>query len=134
MSKKTTNVPYRRKREGKTDYKKRLALLKSGSHRLVVRKSVDNISAQIVEYHPDGDKVIASAHSRELIGKGWKLSRKSVPAAYLTGLLLGKKAKEDGEIIADFGMHPSTPGSRLYAVVKGALDAGIKVKVSRYPH
>jgi len=39
-----------------------------------------------------GDTVVASAHSRYLLEKGWKGSRKSVPAAYLTGYLAGKKA------------------------------------------
>ena len=32
-------LPYRRKREGRTNYKKRLALLKSGQPRLVIRRS-----------------------------------------------------------------------------------------------
>jgi len=49
----------------------------------------------------------------------------------LTGVLIGKRALEKGvkEAILDSGLYPSTKGSRIYAVVKGALDAGLKVPV-----
>ncbi len=53
---KKRTVPHRRKREAKTNYKKRLALLKSGEYRLVLRKTTNTMIAQIVEYHVDGDK------------------------------------------------------------------------------
>ena len=42
-------VSFRRRREKKTDYAKRLALVKSGKFRLVVRKSNSDTYAQIVE-------------------------------------------------------------------------------------
>ncbi len=131
MAKKNSVVIYRRKRNGKTNYKRRLALLKSMEKRLVIRKSVDNISVQIIEYHADGDKVVASAHSRELARLGWKLSRTSIPAAYLTGLMIGKKAtkKKVLKVVSDFGFHRSTNGSRLYAVLKGVKDSGLDVSV-----
>ena len=48
-NKKTYTVPFRRKREGKTNYKKRLGLLKSKSLRLVVRKSNKHILVQLVD-------------------------------------------------------------------------------------
>jgi large subunit ribosomal protein L18 len=50
----------------------------------------------------------------------------------LTGLLVGKRALEKGvkEAVLDLGLNPSTKGSRIYACVKGALDAGLKVNVS----
>ena len=60
-------VPFRRRREGKTNYHKRLALLKSGKPRLVVRKTLNHHVAQIVLYDPKGDRTIVSAHTRELI-------------------------------------------------------------------
>ena len=53
-------VPFRRRREGKTDYRKRLKLLLSRKPRLVVRKSLNNIIAQIVEYDEKGDRVVVS--------------------------------------------------------------------------
>lgn len=122
-------VPYRRKRLGKTNYKQRLRLLLSSKPRLVVRRSSHNISVQLVEYHPEGDKVIVSAQSRQLKQYGWKTSRSNLPAAYLTGLLLGTRAlkKNVKEAVLDIGLSVSTKGSRLYAALQGALDAGLKV-------
>ena len=38
-----SKVPYKRKKEGKTDYKQRILLLKSRKLRLVIRKSLNNI-------------------------------------------------------------------------------------------
>lgn len=125
----THKMHFRRRREGKTNYKKRLTMLKSRKPRLVVRKSLKYIRAQIVEYHKEGDKTIASATSRELNTLGWKFACDTMPASYLTGLLIGKKAKEKkiGEIVLDAGLYPSTKGSRIYAVVRGVVDAGLKV-------
>ena len=124
-----TSMPYRRKREGKTDYKKRLRLLVSAMPRLVVRKSNRNISVQLVDYSPDGDVVVCAASSCKLKKYGWKVSRSNLPTAYLTGLLLGKLAKQKKikEAVLDLGLYPSTKGSRVYACLKGVLDAGIYV-------
>ena len=122
-------VPPRRKREGKTDYRKRLTLLKSGVPRLVVRKSLKNILAQIIQYQPTGDKVLVSAHSNELKRFGWMLHNGNATAGYLVGLLLGEKAKKAKikEAILDIGLHHSVKGTSIYAVVKGSIDAGLRV-------
>ena len=56
-------VKPRRRREGKTDYRKRLCLLRSGKTRLVVRKSLKNTQIQFVQYKEDGDKIILAASS-----------------------------------------------------------------------
>src|SRR3989338_4098840 len=122
-------VAFRRKREGKTHYKKRLKLLTSGKPRLVVRKSLNNIQASIIKYDLKGDIVLVSAHSSELVKLGWKLNRGNIPSAYLVGILLGKKAKNKGigEAILDIGLNKSVKGSRLYAVLAGALDAGLNI-------
>ena len=69
-------VPFKRKLQGKTDYRKRLVLLKSGKPRLVVRKSLNNISTQIIAYETAGDKVLVAATSRELLKLGWTGKRK----------------------------------------------------------
>lgn len=122
-------VQYRRKREGKTDYKKRLALLKSGLPRLVVRRSNKGIQAQIVEYEENGDKVIATVHASELAKHGWKGATGNIPSAYLTGILLANKAKMTNDVIVDIGLQKHHPGGRLYAVAKGAIDAGLKVRI-----
>lgn len=125
-------MPFKRRRLGKTDYNKRLKLLLSKKPRLVVRKSLKYIRAQIVEFDMTGDKTIAAASSEELKKLGWKFSGDSLPAAYLTGLLIGKKAVKKGvkEAILDSGLYSSTSGNRIYAVVKGAIDAGLKIPVS----
>ena len=121
-----------RRLKKKTDYKSRLALLKSGKPRLVIRKTNRYILAQIVESDIAKDKVIVSVTSKDLLTKGWPKenagSLKSLPAAYLTGYILAEKVKESGkEMILDIGMHRNISQSRIYAVLKGALDAGLKV-------
>lgn len=125
-------VMFRRKRQGKTNYRRRIALLKSGKRRLVVRKSLKNILAQIIEYSTKGDKVLVSANSSELEKYGYNFNKGNTVAAYLTGLLIGKKSKQKGivEAILDMGLTPSTTGSRVYALVKGANDSGLKVPCS----
>lgn len=123
-------VPLRRRREGKTDYKARKALVLSGKPRLVARCALKNSSVQIIVAKPYGDEVLASAHSRELKKKyGWKAPTGNVPSAYLTGLLCGLKAKAKGaeEAILDIGLTAPTRGSRVFAALKGVLDAGVEV-------
>jgi large subunit ribosomal protein L18 len=124
------SVPYRRRREGKTDYRKRKALILSRKPRLVVRGTLKNIIVQVVAAKPHGDEVLVSAHSRELLRNyGWKAPRGNLPAAYLTGLLCGLKAKARGikEAVLDIGLHSPTKGARVFAALKGVLDAGLNV-------
>jgi len=121
-------VPFRRRKEGKTEYKARKALVLSGKPRLVVRNGLKNIVAQIIIAKPNGDEVLVSAHSRELTkGYEWKAPRGNLPAAYLTGVLCGLKAKTQGikEAILDIGLQAPSKGARVFAVLKGVLDAGI---------
>jgi large subunit ribosomal protein L18 len=122
-------VPHRRRRELKTDYKKRLMLLKSGKPRLVVRKSLNSIICEVVEYVQKGDRCLVYANSGELKKYGWKLNTGNIPASYLTGLLCAIRAKKKGvgEAILDLGLYTSTKGSRLYAALKGAVDGGLEV-------
>ncbi len=124
-----TRVPFRRRREGKTDYKARLALLKSGETRLVVRRSNGNVTVQFVDWAEEGDQIKATAVGRELEAKGWKHSPKSTPAAYLTGLLAGQRAKEAGieDAVLDIGRHNPVKGSKVFAALKGVLDSGVWV-------
>ncbi|NQU79822.1 50S ribosomal protein L18 [Candidatus Woesearchaeota archaeon] len=126
---KTRTVKYRRKRESKTNYKKRLALIKSGKDRLVIRKSLNIITVQIVRYNPDGDKVLLTSTSKDLHKLGWKLHKANLPSAYLTGLLLGTKAKAKGieEAVIDLGLQIPIRGGRLFAALRGAIDSGLKI-------
>lgn len=130
---KRRTVPLRRKREGKTDYHLRLGLLKSQKPRLVIRKTLHHTIAQLVEYCAAGDKIIVSAHSRELKSHGYSQSTGNLPAAYLTGALLAKKAKEAKvkEAVLDLGLQTKNKGGKLYAALKGAVDAGLDVHHSK---
>lgn len=126
-------VPPKRRREGKTNYRKRLKLLLSRKPRLVVRITNRRVIAQVVEYDPKGDRVLIGVDSSMLAKYGWKGDLNNTPAAYLTGLLVGKKAVERGikEAILDIGLRTPTKGSRVFAVLKGALDAGLSVPHSK---
>lgn len=132
MKSQIRTVPYRRRRENKTDYKKRLALLKSNKHRFVIRKSLKHLIVQIIDYKADGDKVLLTVSSSELKKLGWKHSTSNIPAAYLVGLLCGKKAQnlkiKNG--VLDLGVNISIKGSRLYAALKGLIDSGISIPVN----
>lgn len=126
-------TPRRRRLEAKTDYKSRLALLKSEKPRLVIRKTNKYIIIQIVASDTAQDKVVAGTTSKILLSKGLPPesagSLKSLGAAYLTGYILGEQAVKAGikEVILDTGMHISVKNSRIYAALRGAVDAGLKV-------
>lgn len=123
-------VPYRRRREGKTDYQARRALVLSRIPRFIVRGSLKHMTVQIAEAQPNGDRIITSAYSRELIKTyGWQASCGNLPSAYLTGFLCGLRAVGKGvkKAILDIGLFSPTKGSRIFAALKGALDAGVEI-------
>ena len=125
-------IPRRRRREGKTDYKLRLNLLKSGIPRIVIRKTNKYFLVQAIESNEAQDKVTAGLRSYALLKEGldkkYSGSLKSIPAGYLTGLLFAKKLKNKQEYIADLGMTRTIPGNRIYSVLKGLIDGGAKIK------
>jgi large subunit ribosomal protein L18 len=123
------NVPFRRRRTGRTNYKKRRRLVISGIPRLVIRPTNKHLTVQLIEAKPDGDRVLVSAHSSELKKFGWKAPCGSLPAAYLTGLLIGKRAKAKGidQAIVDIGLHFRGAGTRIFGAAKGALDGGLEI-------
>jgi large subunit ribosomal protein L18 len=122
-------VPMRRRREARTDYHQRLRLLKSGKPRLVARKSNRHVRAQLVTTSAEGDRTVAAAHSADLREYGWEAPTGNMPAAYLTGLLAGLRALEAGlgEAVLDIGLNSPTPGSKVFAVQEGAIDAGLEI-------
>lgn len=122
-------VPYRRRREAKTDYQARRILATSERPRLVVRPSNKNISIQLVKSTIEGDIVLAQVNSYELGKYGWLGGKKNTSAAYLLGMLAGMEALKAGieEANLDIGLARPTPGSRVFAAVRGALDAGLEV-------
>lgn len=123
----------RRRRECKTDYKLRINLLKSSKPRIVIRRTNKYMIVQAVESFEAQDKVIKGVSSKDLIANGWdeKLagSLKSIPAAYLTGLLLAKNLKQK-DFIVDIGMTKNIAGNRTYAVVKGLIDGGLNINAA----
>lgn len=124
------NLPFRRRRKQKTDYKKRRALVLSRLPRMITRPSNKNITVQIVEATTTGDRVLASAYSKELIKKfGWQGGCGNLPTAYLTGFLAGSRSIQKGvkRAILDIGLKKATKGSRLFAALKGGIDAGLDI-------
>lgn len=123
---------FRRKREGKTNYHTRKKILLSRLPFFVVRIANKNAILQIVKAEIEGDKVIASVHTKQLKKFGWPFSRKNTPASYLAGLMLGFRAKEkiNSDIIVYIGISPYINGSRIAAAIKGLLDSGLNVRVN----
>lgn len=126
---KRIKIEFRRRRTGKTNYEKRMTMLKSSLPRLVVRKTNKYIIVQIVKSKEAQDYVVCCANSSELKKFGWSGSFKNISAAYLTGMLAAKKAleKKIKSAVPDFGIYRSTKGSKLYAVLKGAKTGGLEV-------
>ncbi len=123
-------VHFRRRREGRTDYRVRLKLLKSGRPRAVVRLSERRVRVSVVAFDPSGDRVLATADSTELGGIEFpSVSLASTPAAYLTAYLAGLRAKAHGqaEAVLDLGIRHPTSGGRLSAALRGLLDAGLTI-------
>ena len=91
-------VKYRRRREGKTDYYQRTRLIRQAKdkyntekYRLVVRITNTRVLCQIVYATLKGDKMLAAADSTELKRYGLTVGLKNYPAAYCTGLLVGRR-------------------------------------------
>jgi large subunit ribosomal protein L18 len=124
------SVILRRLREEKTNYKKRKLMLMSRADFITVQISNENTLVQVHKPQFTGDKVVASAHSRFLISKGWKGSRKNVPAAYLTGYLAGKKALASGTTSAILYSGTRKYTQRMAAALKGVIDAGLEIPAS----
>ena len=131
MAKGTTyRVGMKRRREGKTDYRRRTRYLLSGLPRLVVRRSNAHYFAHISVPSDEGDMTLASAHSKELFRDfGWKGNGGRGTSGYLTGYLCGKRATHAGiqKAILDAGLAIPGTGSNIFAVLKGAVDAGLDV-------
>ena len=122
-------MQFSRRRKGITNYRKRLALLKSGIPRAVVRFSNAKVSIQIIEFANEGDKVLATANSNDITGMGWKGSKTNIPVSYLSGMLAAKRAVKAGisSAVLDIGRVTPTSGGRAFATLKGLVDGGLEV-------
>jgi len=168
-------VKFRRRRECKTDYEARRALIlqdktkyNSPKYRLVVRLSNQDVTAQIAYATLSSDVIMTAAYSHELSTYGAniykKAGQKNFAAAYATGLLVARRVltklgmdklyegqtKPDGKnflvaadgdqrrpfrVLLDIGLHYTTTGARIFAVLKGAVDGGLAIphKNKRFP-
>eukprot|EP00758_Cryptobia_borreli_P016004 Tbor_TRINITY_DN6071_c1_g1::TRINITY_DN6071_c1_g1_i2::g.11488::m.11488/K02932/RP-L5e, RPL5; large subunit ribosomal protein L5e len=91
-------VQYRRRREGKTDYRARRQMVlqdktKFGTpkYRFVVRITNKDVVTQIVHAKVKGDDVICAAYSHELPAFGITFGLTNYAAAYATGLLCARR-------------------------------------------
>lgn len=148
---------FRRRREGKTDYVQRSSLIQQDrtkygapKYRLVARITNTKVIAQLIFSHSDHDEVVCHADSKELSRYGIVLGQANYASAYATGYLLGRRflseknllelvdqeASEDSgdgsgrrkfKAILDVGLARTTTGARVFAVMRGASDAGIEI-------
>ena len=121
-------VAFRRRREGKTNYHRRLKLIRSRRNRLVIRCSLKHVTVQVIESIVQGDKVLSQGSSQQLAKEfGWNYFSGNLPSAYLTGYLAGLRAKKAGitDAILDVGIL--VHNERVKTAFKGFVDAGIEV-------
>ena len=129
---KSQRLRMKRRRNGQTDYRRRMKLLRGGSPRAVVRVSNTQVTCQLAEFGTDGDRILASITGKTLVDSySWPLdeSRKSVPACYLAGYALAKAAISagHGEAVLDIGLSASSSGSRVFSALKGMVEAGLEI-------
>ncbi|MFW9903151.1 MAG: 50S ribosomal protein L18 [Candidatus Thorarchaeota archaeon] len=122
-------IPFRRRREGKTNYHLRRRLVKSNRYRAVIRVTNNHSLVQFVKARINGDITLSASHSRELKNYNWNSATSNLPSAYLVGFLAGLKAKRAGidDAILDIGHNPPVYGSRIFAALKGMIDAGMDI-------
>jgi large subunit ribosomal protein L18 len=124
------HVLFRRRRNGKTNFYYRKRLIVSHELRIIIRPSLKHITIQIAEAQLIGDKILSATHSSELVKIfNWQGGTGNIPTAYLTGYLAGKKAlKENLENgVLDIGISKAVYGNRLFAALKGLVDAGMEI-------
>ena len=124
-------VQFRRRREGKTDFYQRQRLIVSGRNRMVIRKTNRHIIIQLVAAKMGGDYTLVHVNSKELENYGYKGYLGNTPAAYLAGMLFAVRAQKAGytDAIADLGLQVASAGARVFAAIKGAVEAGLEIPV-----
>ncbi|KAF4352525.1 hypothetical protein G4B88_013355, partial [Cannabis sativa] len=116
-------VKFKRRREGKTDYRARIRLINQDKnkyntpkYRFVVRFTNKDIIAQVVSASIAGDHVLAAAYAHELPHYGLEVGLTNYAAAYCTGLLLARR------VLKMLEMDDEYEGN-----VEGALDGGLDI-------
>ncbi|KAL7085828.1 hypothetical protein ACP275_14G302200 [Erythranthe tilingii] len=110
-------VKYKRRRDGKTDYRARIRLINQDKNkyntpkfRFVVRFTNKDICAQIVSATITGDMVLAAAYSHELPHYGLENGLTNYAAAYCTGLLLARRALKTLEMDEEYQGNTEATG------------------------
>lgn len=88
------------------------------------------MTVQVITAHPEGDRTVAAANTIQLVRDfDWKAGTCNLPAAYLTGLLLGLRAQKKNITwaVLDVGFQAVVYGSRIFASLKGIVDSGLHV-------
>jgi len=134
-------VKFKRRREGKTDYRARKRLTAQDKnkyncpkYRLVVRITNKDIITQVTYARLEGDHVMCAAYSHELPRYGMPIGLCNYAAAYATGLLLSRriltklnladKYKGNGDINGqDYNVEELADGPRPFCAL---LDVGLR--------
>ncbi|XP_011006737.1 PREDICTED: 60S ribosomal protein L5-like [Populus euphratica] len=102
-------VKFKRRREGKTDYRARIRLINQDKnkyntpkYRFVVRFTNKDVTAQIIHASMAGDIVVAAAYSHELPCYGLEVGLTNYAAAYCTGLLLARRVLKKLEMDEEY--------------------------------
>ncbi|XP_031114346.1 60S ribosomal protein L5-like [Ipomoea triloba] len=118
-------VKFKRRREGKTDYRARNRLINQDKnkyntpkYRFVVRFTNKDIVAQIVSASIAGDMILASAYANELPRYGLEVGLTNYAAAYCTGLLLARRLLQKLEMDQDYEGNVEATGED-YSVEPG---------------
>lgn len=116
---------FRRRREGKTDYRARKRLVvqsknkyNSPRYRFCVRFTNKQVICQVICAELTGDKVICQATSKELVRFGLSVGLKNYAAAYCTGLLVARR------LLRQLGMDEAYPGNDADGVVRTVKYGG----------
>lgn len=132
--------------------------------RLIARITNKQVICQIAYATIQGDKMLCQATSKELEKYGVPVGHTNYSACYATGLLVARRAldlvgladsitgveeataeefhveEEDNErrpfkVILDVGLIRTIPGSRVFGILKGAVDGGLHIphSVKNFP-
>jgi large subunit ribosomal protein L5e len=133
-------------------------------YRLICRITNKKIICQIAYATIQGDRMLCQATSTELTKYGLPVGHTNYSACYATGLLVARRAltivgladsitgveecnaeefhveEENNErrpfkVILDVGLIRTIPGSRVWGILKGAVDGGLHIphKVKNFP-
>lgn len=134
-------VKYKRRRQGKTDYRARLRLTSQDKnkyntpkYRFVVRFSNKDVTCQIAYATVAGDVVVAAAYSHELPRYGLEAGLTNYAATYATGLLLARRLLQKFNLDKtytgaeeatgeDYNVEADDEGPRPFTAL---LDTGLK--------